>query len=474
MLWSRTIAHLGLLPTALCWGVVAPSLGLLNRSLAADAPAPAAKPTTVTETCVSEACHQGVLGFKFMHGPTAQHKCQACHRYDEARDHRFKLATPKEQLCFQCHTFTTRNNVHEPVRQGRCSECHNPHGSEFRAMLVADPTHGLCLNCHKQDFTKKRFVHGPVGSGACVLCHEPHSSWHPKLLTEDPKGLCLNCHRELVAQGEQGRHVHAPVKDGNCTGCHDVHASDFKYQLRHAPAELCLSCHKEVAQTLATSKVVHGAMDDPAACTACHQPHFSALPKLERSAQPQSCLTCHDKPLTAGGGAKLADMGALLRENPQHHGPIREGACTACHGPHAGPNFRLLTDAYPPDFYATFEPEQYALCFRCHISDLATQQEGVGMTGFRRGAENLHWVHVSRGKKGRTCRACHEVHASRRPFHIRETVPFGDKGWMLEVNYQKTATGGTCSPGCHVPRSYDWFTPAIPTATPAPAAPEAH
>ena len=194
----------------------------------------------------------------------------------------------------------------------------------------------------------------------------------------------------------------------------------------------------------------------------------------ERAVQTQSCLVCHNKPLPSVGGTTIPDMAALLRDNPQHHGPIREGACTVCHQPHAGPNFRLLTDFYPPKFYAPFDIGQYALCFRCHIPDLVLKQQGVGVTGFRRGVENLHWLHVTRDRNGRTCRACHEVHASKHPFHIRDAVPFGSKGWMLEINYAKTPTGGSCSPGCHVPRTYDWFAPAVLTPTATPAAPEAH
>jgi predicted CXXCH cytochrome family protein len=76
-----------------------------------------------------------------------------------------------------------------------------------------------------------------------------------------------------------------------------------------------------------------------------------------------------------------------------------------------------------------------------------------GLTNFRNGDKNLHFVHVNQAK-GRTCRACHEVHASKRPFHIREAVPFGDSGWELEINYQRSQDGGSCSPGCHKTRAY--------------------
>ena len=408
-------------------------------------------------------CHAGIVNRKVMHGPTAQRKCQACHQYEEAREHRFKLASPPNTLCGDCHALKHRTVIHSPVQQGRCTGCHDPHGSDYRTMLVADPTRGLCVMCHKEGSgfavqgsvapsslnpttapAQPKFIHGPVASGACILCHEPHSSWQAKLLVDAPDRLCVGCHKELIPKGDQARHIHAPAKD-NCTGCHDPHASDHRYQLREATPQLCLSCHKELAKTLASSHIVHGAAQQPGGCVGCHAPHFSALAKLQKEAQPQVCLGCHDKPLKTADGQTLANIASLLKDNPQQHGPIRQGNCTACHQPHAGERFRLLAAEYPQEFYAPFNADRYALCFGCHMPDIVLKKEGTGLTRFRNGDVNLHWLHVNQ-EKGRTCRACHEVHASRRPFHIREAVPFGDKGWLLEVNYQQTDNGGTCSP----------------------------
>jgi predicted CXXCH cytochrome family protein len=146
-------------------------------------------------------------------------------------------------------------------------------------------------------------------------------------------------------------------------------------------------------------------------------------------------------------------MAALLAENPDHHGPIRDGNCTACHESHAGDKFRLLKESYPAEFYAPFDLDTFKLCFRCHISDLVLSKSGSGLTQFRDGDRNLHFLHVNRAK-GRTCRSCHEVHASKRPAHIREAVPFGTGEWMLPINFQKTPDGGSCMPGCHEARTY--------------------
>jgi hypothetical protein len=56
---------------------------------------------------------------------------------------------------------------------------------------------------------------------------------------------------------------------------------------------------------------------------------------------------------------------------------------------------------------------------------------------------------------GRTCRACHEVHASKQPYQIRDSVPFGPSGFLIELHYTETPEGGTCEKTCHGRQSYD-------------------
>jgi predicted CXXCH cytochrome family protein len=89
----------------------------------------------------------------------------------------------------------------------------------------------------------------------------------------------------------------------------------------------------------------------------------------------------------------------------------------------------------------------------CHEKDLAAEEWTTTMTGFRNGEQNLHYVHVHKAVKGRTCRACHDAHATNNPRHIRDSVPFGN--WSLPVGYTKTETGGQCLPGCHQMFRYD-------------------
>jgi predicted CXXCH cytochrome family protein len=148
-------------------------------------------------------------------------------------------------------------------------------------------------------------------------------------------------------------------------------------------------------------------------------------------------------------------MAKLFRENPVLHGPVASGNCSSCHNPHRSPNANLLLEPYPPEFYAPFSEDRYRLCFQCHLSDLVLQEKTT-LTRFRQGTKNLHFIHVNDPKKGRTCRVCHEVHASKLPFHMREWVPFGPQKWKLEIHYTMSEEGGSCAPGCHQPREYRW------------------
>ncbi len=424
---------------------------------------PGDRKNAVSQTCAQE-CHVDIWNRKVMHGPAATN-CSACHLQGNPDDHNFFLVAKEDKLCQSCHDLPHKDKMHTPVREGRCLECHDPHGSDHANALLTDPVK-LCITCHRDDFNSASFVHGPVAIGACVLCHEAHSSPRDHLLRDEARTLCLTCHDDVMDLKE-GDHLHGALNE-DCTACHDAHASDHRYQLHATAPELCATCHQDVMDAMTTDRaVVHGAILEEGGCSTCHAPHSSSLPGLQKMTQPKLCLTCHNKDMNDHHGQPLQNMQELLSTNANHHGPIREGLCTACHDPHSGDHFRLLVEEYPQDFYAPFDIEQYKLCFRCHIPDLVQSPKGTGLTEFRNGEQNLHWVHVNQ-EKGRTCRACHEVHASSRPAHIRESVPFGSSGWMLEINFAQSDVGGSCAPACHSAKTYDrTLLPGAPQLTPA-------
>jgi predicted CXXCH cytochrome family protein len=208
-------------------------------------------------------------------------------------------------------------------------------------------------------------------------------------------------------------------------------------------------------ERVAAAKVKHGALTTGRACANCHNPHGSEVEKLLARLPFDVCMRCHDKDdVTDWKGKKLVNMKRYLDENTHWHAPVAARDCSVCHEVHGGENFRLLAAPFPPTFYAPFDLQNYALCFTCHDEQMVTVRETTSLTGFRNGKKNLHAVHVNQTPRGRTCRACHEVHASNQVHHIRDGVPYGEKGYILHLHYTPTPTGGQCARTCHPTRAY--------------------
>jgi predicted CXXCH cytochrome family protein len=409
------------------------------------------------KSCTAQ-CHSQMGKAKTVH-PAIMMDCTMCHNpldektmYD-GPNHKFKLAAEGADLCYICHEpKNTKKVVHNPVQGGMCTFCHNPHQSENDSLLRQDTQPKLCFQCHEANKDSEKFVHGPVSMGLCTSCHNPHQSENARLLQKGDPDLCYLCHSGKQEAISNEKVVHPAVMMG-CTGCHDPHTSPNEYQLTTAPPDLCFMCHGNIQEILAKAKLVHGAVEQDAKCMNCHEPHATAQEKLLKREGTALCLWCHNKSIKDHKGKKLENMKALLEKNPNHHGPILFGQCYSCHNPHGSENFRLLVRAFPETFYASFQEESYALCFGCHDSSLAKVPRTTSDTGFRNGEKNLHFVHVNKSPKGRTCRICHEIHASTKPKHLRESIAFGQ--WELPLNYQAFPNGGKCLPGCHAPFGYD-------------------
>ncbi|RME56468.1 MAG: hypothetical protein D6795_01335 [Deltaproteobacteria bacterium] len=366
--------------------------------------------------------------------------------------------------------------AHDPYADESCDACHTsekPNGED----LASQPPE-LCYDCH-DEYTNP-YLHSPVSIGDCTLCHNPHESPNEHLLREKVPTLCFMCHTRLQEVMTDEKNVkHKPAED-RCTACHTPHGSDVGTSLlRKEPKKLCAECHESVSLPMnawiaqATKK--HAPVEDALSCANCHSPHASPFEFHLRAMPMDLCMTCHDKPQRAFDGKMLMNMEELLRNNPDHHGPIRKKNCSGCHNPHGSKNFRLLKHAYPERFYTDrFDVEDYALCFSCHDRKMVLEPQTTTLTRFRDGARNLHYLHVHRRTKGRTCRACHETHASKHPHHIRDSVPFGKIQWPLKLDYQEVfqereggrrcekeggtciRTGGSCI-GCHKRKTYDFY-----------------
>lgn len=437
----------------------APAGGGANAVVARGA---AKRPTTRVLNCVNGGCHAKQRDFKYVHGPSAVGACAMCHVYVDPAKHTFKLKRVNQDLCNFCHIARNEGEVvHKPVEQGQCLGCHNPHGGEDRKMFRQGARDKVCVSCHDNVTRSRKHVHGPVAASGCSVCHKSHSSKHAKLLVAEGRDLCLGCHKQMDLQLTRTRYVHKPVA-GSCLSCHEAHASNQPKQLRKDPVDLCVSCHEheKIQKQVAESIHKHSPVMEGKACMNCHAAHGSELSGLMRDRPSRACLSCHDKPIeTVAGTRVVGGVPELLKPDLVKHGPIRDGNCAGCHETHGGNVSRLLSGRYPETFYEPFKLESYSLCTKCHTEQLVLAKETTTMTRFRNGKVNLHYLHVNKPKRGRSCRACHSTHASPNAMHVRKSIPYGR--WEMPVSFTPTKTGGTCASGCHKQLAYDRVKPVL-------------
>ncbi len=440
---------------ALATSLVAASLAVISFAQdGSDEPPPGGSaatreaPERIPEDMECLDCHDQFQKQRVFH-MAVRDACEACHEQEDEELHEFTEPVPREELCTQCHDIELTGRIHEPAGKADCLACHDPHASSQPKLMKASMAQ-VCGACHESvNAQRKAHVHGPFGGGLCQVCHKAHSSEQPALLRAPGSELCVRCHDHMAEEDAGTVNWHAPAKE-DCGLCHSGHESEFPRMLKSEQRELCTECHKEIGARATSSKFPHKAINGESGCGGCHDPHRSSFSRLLKTDASQLCLSCHGQEYPQDGERPLENITALLESNPNHHGPIRENNCPGCHEPHGGDHFRLLIKAYPERFYAKFREQDYDLCFSCHSKELV-REERSRTTNFRDGDRNLHFLHVNR-KKGRTCRACHETHASSISHHIRETTPFGE--WELPVGFEKTETGGTCATGCHVPQTY--------------------
>jgi predicted CXXCH cytochrome family protein len=300
-------------------------------------------------------------------------------------------------------------------------------------------TSALCFSCHENNKTNKEFLHGPVAAGDCNVCHNPHASDYKYQLEAEGNVLCFLCHEDRRAEFTR-KSVHKPVTE-SCAVCHDSHSGGWKYLLKSDPIALCYGCHKKVEDHVKAAKNQHAALKQ-GPCTQCHTAHSSDYVRQLKLSTKQICYSCHK------------DIGSRVLASKSLHGPVQQDDCYACHDTHGSDYTKILKKFFPPEFYIEYKTDNYAICWDCHNKDMALTEVTTTLTGFRNGGRNLHYFHINQ-KKGRSCKACHEMHAGDQEKHVREKVPFGSGGWQLPVKFTKLATGGNCVVGCHREMTYD-------------------
>lgn len=409
------------------------------------------KPQTETDSCITEECHVEHTSKPVIHDPVSEGSCEACHESDNVKEHTFKLTDEEPGICFQCHDELTKKYVHGALKDGKCSQCHETHSSENKFRLHAKRVGDMCSECHEVA-ENATHVHGPTSVGECTLCHEAHESDYENRLTMGPDQLCVFCHVTTKEELEELEFVHEAVRE-NCVDCHDPHGANNWKMLKAETPDMCFPCHEEILAKAWGSLQPHNVVFEQGGCLKCHTPHASSVRYLLNSVPTTLCMTCHEKPQTVTVN-KVMPAFIDLKDKRYLHGPVKDEDCSGCHMTHGSDNFRMLAREYPSGFYTSFDETKYELCFGCHEKTLVQTSTTDDLTDFRNGNQNLHFLHVNKERRGRTCRACHQTHASNHPKHIRTSVPYG--GWKdLPINFSKTETGGFCDPGCHLAKRYD-------------------
>jgi predicted CXXCH cytochrome family protein len=440
-------------------------IALLAASLTACLVAAAASPShSFAESCITAACHAAIGGLKNLHQPVKD-DCTSCHQ-QKVKEHpvkggkSFEPTAKGAALCSQCHEAMGKKKVvHPPVKDGDCLACHNPHGGSGQSLLnISDDQSELCLGCHDAAPFKQKVMHGPAAVGACTKCHDPHESGEKALLKGATRDICLKCHTDFAKALKEAAIIHPPVRDESCTSCHSPHGTSVGSLLKKKMPDICIECHAGIGKKLAGIKVPHKPLQQEGGCGNCHSTHFSKARGLLAGDEKTVCLGCHDKEKL--GTTPLRNMKKELEGKKFLHGPIREGKCSGCHDPHGSDNFRMLTGSYPDSLYSPYREGSYDLCLGCHEKNLLRFADTTIYTNFRNGNRNLHFVHVADKRKGRSCRICHEPHASDGEKLIsKEGYQFGD--WKIPLRFKLTPTGGSCAPGCHRILKYDRENPEV-------------
>ena len=428
------------------------AIGLLSTSLSAQE---RQAPTSLEEdsSCLAAECHDTLSAGASVHNPVAEESCDACHEQDDEAVHTFTYPDEGAELCYGCHKSMTKDKfVHAPLKDAKrpCLSCHNPHSSKAKSLIASESTSALCLQCHA-DMAKGPRMHKSRSVKGCTGCHVPHASKSPKLLSSQPPKLCYTCHEDIQEDLTDARVVHGPVAIA-CTSCHNPHKELEGKGLQHSGADLCMTCHAHFDDKYSAMSKRHSKLRENRDCLRCHQAHASGHESLLANTSEKLCLTCHQQELQSRGGRTVRGLAAEMVEGARLHGPLASHDCAGCHEPHGNSHFNFTREAYPSTFYSPYEPETYALCFSCHNSSLAADRQTTIATKFRNGSVNLHYVHVNKARKGRTCRSCHSPHASKNPHMLADSVPFGK--WKLPVGFSEEDDGGTCVSGCHLPKTY--------------------
>lgn len=191
----------------------------------------------INKACLS--CHAKHQRMMFWDGSKHQSNdvsCTSCHDIHTQGSQRMNA-----DRCYSCHKDVRRDVgkfSHHPIPEGKiqCSSCHNVHGSLAPSLLSKNTVNELCYTCHTDKRGPFRFAHAPVEEN-CLNCHTPHGSNSARLMEQNLRTTCTNCH---AFQRKTGLNNTAPspsntamTNRGSCLTCHgDIHGSNTDYHFR--------------------------------------------------------------------------------------------------------------------------------------------------------------------------------------------------------------------------------------------------
>lgn len=420
-------------------------------------------------------------------------------------------ASPHQGLCDECHSAHSGSSDAHPLAligpddNTLCDGCHTTpwKGDSYGGnWIYAGSAHGS---------SPSAIWPGPVppartsatAAGQCLNCHDPHGQSDadgviPSLLVAREEGLCLTCHDGQPAstdiRSDLQKAFHHPVTEytGRHAGASESSPTSFGASPLNNRHSECADCHdSHVARTdpqggplspdapksiLGVSRVAvinGGAGSIPTYTFVPGQDTLSSSP-----AEYQLCFKCHSSWTYQPGGQ--TDMALAFNPNNSSYHPVEAAGknpgihplsfaggmdatsivqCGSCHGsdfgsvrgPH-GSSYRYILKRSYTASSASHMTTSDELCFTCHSYDVYGNRNAPdpirAYSRFNKpGADKGHAEHV--GEENIPCYACHASHGSPDQKHLLVT---GRSPGIM--SYTETPTGGTCSPTCHSPQSY--------------------
>jgi len=395
--------------------------------------------------------------------PSSQMQCTSCHDpHNNQYGNFLVMDNTGDALCTACHTIPTWTT--------------SAHAISAKPMpaVLANAINAETQSRSGKATTVKAVKSLSVANAGCASCHVPHASGSKKDLARfrDPEKNCEYCH---TAEGP-GQNVMAEF---NKVSAHPIFLNAGSHTLQENPVNpaerhvTCVDCHNPHAanNAIGSKARISGSMASVVGVSAGGTIMRSSLHEYE------VCFRCHGDSVARGPARvprQVVQTNTRREFNPSsvsYHpveaigkNPVSPSLiqplntstminCTDCHnndqGPGAGGNgargphgsayipllerMLLLTDGTP------YNPDNFALCYKCHSSAVIDSQTPSSWT--------FHQSHIETYRAA--CTTCHDSHAATVPHLINFNTAY-----VMPVNgvLNYTSTGGnhgTCTLTCH-------------------------